>query len=327
MSAEPGLRARFDDLIATGAGELPLPGKGQTLQRWQFLAAVAAEDVGLVKLVESHADALAILAELGAPAPAADTSWAVWAAEPPSARLRVSSPQPPASGVSSAVTVSGRKAWCSGGPWLTHALVTAWTADERQCLVAIRLDHDGVSVTDEGWAAVGMGRVPSGDVLFDDVPATLVGAPGDYVDRAGFWHGGAGVAACWFGGVVPFVAALAGAVDSRDDPHSAAHFGAIDVSATSVGALLRATASWIDENPSAPAMIAALRAREAAEQHVQLVLGRAGRALGAGPLCRDPDLAQRFADLAVFVRQSHAERDLATLGRAVAHEHRAEWRL
>ncbi|MDQ6648856.1 MAG: acyl-CoA dehydrogenase, partial [Actinomycetota bacterium] len=44
------------------------------------------------------------------------------------------------------------------------------------------------------------------------------------------------------------------------------------------------------------------------------VLDRVGRALGAGPLCLDPVQAQRAADLPVYLRQSHAERDLAGLG-------------
>jgi hypothetical protein len=44
------------------------------------------------------------------------------------------------------------------------------------------------------------------------------------------------------------------------------------------------------------------------------VLRHAGHALGAGPMCRDPAIARRFADLPVFLRQSHAERDLAEIG-------------
>ena len=46
--------------------ELPLPGTGRTGERWQALAATATEDLALAKLAESHFDALAILAELGA---------------------------------------------------------------------------------------------------------------------------------------------------------------------------------------------------------------------------------------------------------------------
>jgi hypothetical protein len=43
----------------------------------------------------------------------------------------------------------------------------------------------------------------------------------------------------------------------------------------------------------------------------------AGRAVGAGPLCREPKFARAMADLPVFLRQSHAERDLAALGQSI----------
>jgi heme oxygenase len=57
-----------------------------------------------------------------------------------------------------------------------------------------------------------------------------------------------------------------------------------------------------------------LRARLAVEQAASAVIDHATRALGAGPLCRDARFARALADLPVFLRQSHAERDLAALG-------------
>ena len=43
-----------------------------------------------------------------------------------------------------------------------------------------------------------------------------------------------------------------------------------------------------------------------------------GHALGPGPLAMDAEHAARVADLTLYVRQHHAERDLAALGRLVA---------
>ena len=51
------------------------------------------------------------------------------------------------------------------------------------------------------------------------------------------------------------------------------------------------------------------------EQTVRDVVDRVGRALGAGPLAQDARHGQRVADLGLYVRQSHAERDLEELGR------------
>jgi hypothetical protein len=49
-------------------------------------------------------------------------------------------------------------------------------------------------------------------------------------------------------------------------------------------------------------------------------MSHAGRALGAAPLCRNERFARAMADLPVFLRQSHAERDLAALGERVLSE-------
>ena len=47
------------------------------------------------------------------------------------------------------------------------------------------------------------------------------------------------------------------------------------------------------------------------------VATRVGRALGPAPYATDAAHAQRVADLEVYIRQDHAERDLATLGELV----------
>ncbi|MFC7571895.1 hypothetical protein ACFQX8_05215 [Klenkia terrae] len=60
----------------------PLPGAGRTAQRWAALRDLGERDLPLARLAEGHADAVAILAELGCPAPAAGERLGVWAAEP-----------------------------------------------------------------------------------------------------------------------------------------------------------------------------------------------------------------------------------------------------
>jgi hypothetical protein len=44
-------------------------------------------------------------------------------------------------------------------------------------------------------------------------------------------------------------------------------------------------------------------------------------------LCKDASLAQLYADLPVFMRQSHAERDLEAVGKLVAALEDAPWTL
>lgn len=318
MHAEPAARAAPDPagalraLVAQDADRLPLPGHGRTRERWRRLASVAACDLSLAKLFEGHADALAILAELGGQA--TPGIWATWCAEPPDARLQCSAPD-----ARGRVRLHGRKAWCSGAALADHAIVSAWDPAGAPCLAAVALRQRGVGIGDTGWPAVGMAATASVDVQFDDAAATAVGGAHDYLRRPGFWHGGAGIAACWWGGAFG-VARAVRARARHDDTHALAHLGSIDVALAASSALLREAADWIDAHPRLDAQAVALRVRLAVERAADAVLRHAGRALGAGPLCKDAALARAMADLPVFLRQSHAERDLASLGRCVREQ-------
>ena len=155
------------------------------------------------------------------------------------------------------------------------------------------------------------------------VPAVAVGGPEAYLDRAGFWHGAIAVAAAWFGGAVGVAAPLrhAGRVGRLDD-HGLAHLGAVDADLAGARALLREAAAAVDvpegdrahDDAIATARRRAVRVRAVVEAAVENAVRRTGRALGPGPQARDAAHAQRVADLEIYVRQSHAERDLATLG-------------
>lgn len=301
-------------LVAQGLDTLPQPGGGTTLARWQALALVGAHDLSLAKLYEGHTDALAILQELQAidglgRVVRTNGLWAVWAAEAPAARVQL---QRDAAGQ---IRLTGTKAWCSGAADVDHALLTAWWPDpaEGPQLVAVALQQPGVTVDIRPWQAVGMVASASASVHFEKVPAALVGRPGDYLQRPGFWHGGAGVAACWHGAAV----ALARALHQAAHPDAAlrlAALGQVDVALSCTAALLREAAAWIDAHPQQDAQTVALRARQAVEHAARLVLDEVTRALGAAPLCLDGGFARRAADLPVFIRQSHGARDDAALG-------------
>jgi hypothetical protein len=310
-------------LIDAGFDRLPLPGHGATLERWRILAAVAAYDLALVKLFEGHTDALAIMAELGeGPASASGQAWGVWAAEPPTARLIAKTASD-----TTTVTLHGTKAWCSGAASVTHALVTAWNEQDEPILAAVDLRQPGVRITREGWMAVGMSASASVDVHFNHAEATRIGAPRAYLERAGFWHGGGGIAACWFGAAAAIGEFVMQDVARRADPYKLAHLGAIDTALSGTASLLREAAARIDREPQANAMPDAFRVRLAAERAAVNVVERAGRALGAGPLCRNRHFASLMADLPVFIRQSHAERDEAALAERLINGDCGTWNL
>lgn len=286
----------------------PTPrGDGRTRHNLAVLAAAAARDLDVARLAEAHLDATTILAELGGPAPAPGTCWGVWAAETGAGPLQEAGGR-----------LSGRKRFCSGaaGP-CTHALVTV----EGGRLFAIDLAAPGVTVHAGEWHALGMRGSAAATVDLDDVPATEVGRPGAYLERPGFWHGAIAVAAAWFGGASGVAAPLRRAGrDGRLDAHGLAHLGAVDADLAAARAVLRDAATTLDTQPPGAWDVErrrALQVRAVVEAAVDSALTRTGRALGPGPLAGDAAHAQRVADLQVYVRQSHAERDLADLGALV----------
>ncbi|MEX5590015.1 acyl-CoA dehydrogenase [Pseudomonas urmiensis] len=301
---------------------LPLPGQGQTLQRWQILAQVAGCDLALAKLFEGHTDALAILAECGAPELADDGIWGVYAAEPPDARVEI------VDRAGDQLRLRGRKAWCSGALQIDRALITAWDQDTQPQLVAIDLSDPSLTLAADHWQARGMASTASADILFDDSLGTAVGQPGQYLARPGFWHGGAGIAACWYGAAQALATYLhAHCAKPSPEPHAAAHLGAVDAALLGASAALRECAGWIDQQPTADASLQVRRTRAQVEQAVDGVIRHVGRALGATPFCRNSHFARLSADLPVFLRQSHAERDLAALGVQLAQLPTGAWQL
>jgi alkylation response protein AidB-like acyl-CoA dehydrogenase len=298
---------------APGLAHVPLPGSGRTAVRFAVLEAVGAESPALGRLVEGHLDALAILAELGAPPPDG-ARLGVWAAEPAGATVTATARR-------GGWQLHGAKPYASGAGDLTHALVTARAGDERMLFLVGR-DHWR---SEPGtWQAVGMAGSDSPTVMIDATLGAdaLIADAGGYLRRPGFWHGGIGVAAVWFGGARGVARPLrhAGRED-RLSAHGAAHLGAVEVALACGETLLAVAADAIDADPldadrTGEARARVVRAR--IEQVASETLDRVGRALGAGPLCHDRAHARRVADLTVYLRQSHGDDDLACLGRLLA---------
>jgi len=208
----------------------------------------------------------------------------------------------------------------------------------------VDLHHPGVTCDEPAWIARGLQEIPSGTVHFNQVPAEQLGGDGWYFSRPGFAWGGMGVAACWLGG------AVAVARDYRDSLRAAAgrgrepdqiafaSLGEIDRILTSALQYLARTAALIDDGGLAgggqPASAnehlqsggdprpgaerspwsEALRVRGTVAAAVERVLALVSRDRGPAPLAFDEPYAKRMADLALYVRQHHAQRDDAQLG-------------
>ncbi|WP_076258650.1 acyl-CoA dehydrogenase [Intrasporangium flavum] len=296
----------------------PLPGAGATATLWAALANVAAGDLTVARALEPHLDARAILAEAIAagydvPVVADGQTWGVFAAEGPGTRLTAH----PIGGITHLV---GTKPWCSLAGTLSHALVTAWCDDERRRLYAVDLRTGATRVEPVPWVARGLAAVPSGPVAFDDAEAVPVGEPGWYLERPGFAWGGIGVAAVWFGGACAVAGRLLDQCRRRaPDQVALMHLGAVDAALHVASTTLADAARAVDAGDALGADGArlALRVRRVVAGAVEEVLERVDHALGPGPLALEEEHAARVADLRLYVRQEHAERDAAALGRSV----------
>jgi len=305
-------------LIGSGALNLPRPGGGRTRSRFEALVRLGELDLTVGRLAEAHCDALAILAELAPEkselAGAADRLWGVWAAEPPNARVT-------ATRTGDGWQLSGRKAWCSGAGIATNALVTAHAEDGPR-LFSVNLAQSGARPLSDSWPTPTLRGTDTRSVEFSDADAAAIGEPDSYVQRPGFWYGAAGVAAVWLGGALGVLSPLLRASHDRElSDIDSAHLGTAVAALAAARAAVIVAADSFDADPAdreGRAAVIARTTRAAVETAVAETIDRVGRSLGPAPLATDREHARRVADLQLYVRQSHADRDLADLGRRVA---------
>src|SRR6187402_375025 len=300
------LLARLRALIKE---ELPLPGGGQTSARHNRLLEVGREDLSLARLAEAHWDAVAILSEAGMQAEPG-VLYGVWASEIPGQALSFDSGE-------DGFVLNGAKMYCSGAGLIDRALVTAG-ADEPQLIdLDLRRQSETFEFDHSAWKTEAFAEANTSKATFKGTRFTyedMVGGAGWYLDRPGFWHGACGPAACWAGGAI-------GLVDyarrqSRRDPHTKAHLGAMAASAWALRSFLETAGREIDAYPQ-NAVMARVRARTVrhlVEQAATDILRRLPRAYGPHPLVMDEKVARLYQELDIYLRQSHAERDLEALG-------------
>jgi alkylation response protein AidB-like acyl-CoA dehydrogenase len=289
--------------------DLPLPGSGETALRHQRLMDVGREDLSLARLAEAHWDAVAILAEAGREAKAG-AIYGVWASEKPGQELELITREV-------GVAIEGKKMFCSGAGLVDRALITVKGMKPLLVDVDLRRNADMLQIDGSAWKTAAFAETQTATVIFDGVLVSeedFVGGPGWYLERAGFWHGACGPAACWAGGA-------AGLVDfavrqSRSDPHTVAHLGAMQAVLWGLEAILDHAGREIDANVcDVPrAQMRALSLRYLVEQECTEILRRLGRAYGPHPMVMDGAISRRCQELELYLRQSHAERDLESLG-------------
>ncbi|MEN3121134.1 MULTISPECIES: acyl-CoA dehydrogenase family protein [Janibacter] len=292
---------------------IPDPGAGGTRVRWEVLATVAARDLVAARVLEPHLDALAILREAGDVVDPAGATWGVWAAEGPGVRLEASQDD-------DGWVLDGVKPWCSLAGDVSAGLVTAWVDERRRGLFAVGTRDPGFSADASAWRPSGLAEVATATVTMRGVAARPVGGPGWYLARPGFAWGGIGVAAVWFGASVALARRLLLETTRRaPDDIALLHLGELDARLTAARVLLAHAAQLVDAGRAEGAAGAhlAARVRHVVADAAEEVLTRTAHGLGPGPLSQEPEHAWRVADLSLYLRQHHAERDAVALGRMV----------
>jgi alkylation response protein AidB-like acyl-CoA dehydrogenase len=310
-SAAGDAGASIDAALSLGP-RVPLPGRGSTLLLWEVLATLGAADLTVARVVEPHLDALAILAQDGSSSQSPpDGSWGVFAAEAEGARLQ-------AVEAAGRWSLSGRKAWCSLGTQLSHAVVTAHLPEGGRRAFAVDLRQPGVAAAADEWISRGLSGVRTGSLAFDGAAAVPVGPAGWYLDRPGFAWGGMGVAACWDGGAAGLARRLLqGCLEREPDQLALAYLGRVDTALHGARAALAEAARAVDagEAEGPAGAVLAQRTRGIVHAAAELVLQAAAHNLGPGPLAFEEEHARRVSDLQIYLRQYHGARDLAALGR------------
>ena len=309
LSLTDTLRHDILKTLITYSDKIPHPASGaspinsevsSTLSRWQVLAYVAGIDLTIAKWFESHLDALSILYEVGY-GKADQGLWAVWAAE--------GNPIGYEQG-----KVSGTKAWCSGANIVDHGLITYRNANDQAQLLVVDMSQSGIEIDNEEWQAVGMQATDTATLQFHEVSAIQVGKANEYLDRVGFWHGAAGVAACWYGATAYLADYLISAYQQKPNDYKAMYLGQISTALAVTQQYFHYVADLIDSQPQLSHELAIRQLRSQVEKVALQVMDMVGQALGAAPFCRHAHFARLSADLPVFIRQSHGAFDMQKIG-------------
>ena len=162
------MAAAFTAAVQAGQLDLPLPGHGQTRERWAALADLAGEELSVARLAR-----------------VTPTRWPSWPSWAPSHRRpeaagacgprSLPAPGSPPAGNDDSWWLDGIKQYCSGARSCTDALVTATAPDGNRLFAVSTRDLWPLPGT---WRATGMAASDTLDVSFDGIEAEPLGVPG-----------------------------------------------------------------------------------------------------------------------------------------------------
>ena len=312
ITTEDRLRTVHERFLADARSgiDIELPARGHTAERFALFRQYASIDASLGRLVESHADAVAILREAGrTPPPGA--ALAVWASDARASLLLRR--------CGGRFRLRGTKRFCGGATLVDVALLTVpfddapfEAADAPTVLVIVPMCQTGIRVDPTVWTAPAFTDAGISTVRFDiELDASCIVGPADfYTERPGFWQGAIGVAAVWAG----IGDGLIGRASfRRDDELAAVARGEIAAHRWAIDATLAQAAATIDRAPMASAEQVALATRHVVASSLVEILRVLDQESGPAPIAFDFDWQRRRLELTMSVLQEHGPRDVAGL--------------
>jgi alkylation response protein AidB-like acyl-CoA dehydrogenase len=314
VSGTSDLERELRRQMKCGVFTLPDPAGGNTAERHRRLLEIGRTDLQVARVAEAHTDALAILHEAGrTEEPGA--LYGVWAAEDPACQLELVA-------AGRAHVLTGTKAFCTGATIVDRALISVRHEGEAH-LIDLDTRDARVTFDDAGWRTQAFADTLTSVATLRDLAVAdedVVGPPGWYLDRVGFWHGACGPAACWAGGAIGLVDRAIESVGQKSaDPHRDAHVGALAALRWQLQAALDVAGREIDADPHdvSLAMQRAIMLRHTVERAATSVIDLSGRAMGPRPMIQDPEIVRRIGELQLYIRQHHDEHDLESIGRSL----------
>jgi alkylation response protein AidB-like acyl-CoA dehydrogenase len=309
----------IEQLRAAGVLQAPVPSAlgglgvgtdlGAATDTLALLRLLGRGNLALGRLLEAHINALRLVFRWGDDAirhRAADDARAghlfgLWVTDPPQGGLRIDD-----SG-----RLDGAKQFCSGANYVTRAVVTAEDTAGRIRLV-YATDEIGFSATPLTGGLAGMRAATTGQVRFDQAPASPFGEPGDYLREPDFSCGAWRTSAVTLGGIEALCTQLCAQLVARgraDDPHQQARVGQALIATETAGLWMAAAAPRAEaaDGAAADAIAYVGMARLAVERIGFELIELVQRSLGVAALMRTNPVERLCRDLATYLRQPAAD--------------------
>ena len=266
-------------------------------------------DLPLGRLLEGHVDARQIMQRLGH-TQETNGIYGVWNAEADGWRL-----------TQSADRIDGGKSFASGVDVLTHALITTRAGTPDVQLHVVDLAAVPPQVDRSWWTVRGMARSRTHRVRWTTARAEAVGEAGDYERPPWFFTGALRFAAVQAGGIAGLRDAVRDTLVANGrsgDAIQERRLSVMHMAAQAAISVVLATGRALVEAPVERQKALASNARNTVYACAENAIAEAARAVGTAAYFDGHPVAERMADLAMYIRQPGPDAQHARVGSAVA---------